>query len=88
MTEDPISIGGVIGAICAIAIVVSIMILLPIKMAKSRGRSALGWVLLFWIVTPIWGIILLLIVGDSKQKLKKDILAELRRNQESDTEAK
>jgi threonine/homoserine/homoserine lactone efflux protein len=54
--------------------------LLPRKMARKRGRSVLGWTLLFWFISPIWGIILLLILGDSKEKFREDIMKELNRN--------
>lgn len=55
-------------------------IFLPAKMAKKRGRSSIGWVLLFWIISPLWGIIVLLVLGDSKEKLRKDIMKELHHN--------
>lgn len=66
--------------IIALSIVLGLYIFLPAKMARNRGRSAIGWVLLFWIVSPIWGIIFLLIIGDSKQKIRKDIIEEFHRN--------
>lgn len=66
--------------IIALSIILGLYIFLPSKMARNRGRSAIGWVLLFWIVSPIWGIIFLLIIGDSKQKIRKDIIEELHRN--------
>lgn len=66
--------------IIALSIVLGLYIFLPAKMARNRGRSAIGWVLLFWIVSPIWGIIFLLIIGDSKQKIRKDIIEEIHRN--------
>lgn len=66
--------------IIALSIILGLYIFLPAKMARNRGRSAIGWVLLFWIVSPIWGIIFLLIIGDSKQKIRKDIIEELHRN--------
>ena len=65
-----------------VAIFISIMsllalwlyIFLPVSMAKKRGRSALGWVLLFWIISPLWGVILLLILGNKKIRTVKDII--------------
>ncbi len=50
---------------------------LPASMAKKRGRSQIGWILLFWIISPFWGIIALLILGDSKKKIREDIMEEL-----------
>ena len=38
---------------------------IPATMARNRGRSALGWVLLAWVLSPLWIIIILLILGDS-----------------------
>lgn len=37
---------------------------LPRKMARKRGRDPLGWMLLFWFISPLWGVIILLIAGD------------------------
>lgn len=64
-----------------VAIFISIMsllalwlyIFLPVSMAKKRGRSALGWVLLFLIISPLWGVILLLILGNKKRRTVKNI---------------
>lgn len=74
------AIASLTALIIALSIVLGLYIFLPAKMARNRGRSAIGWVLLFWIVSPIWGIIFLLIIGDSKQKIRKDIIEELHRN--------
>lgn len=71
--------------IIVIAIVFSLLFLwyfwvrLPAQMARKRGRSALGWVLLFWLLSPIWGVILLLIVGDSQEKISREIIEQLKR---------
>ena len=51
---------------------------IPATMARNRGRSALGWVLLAWVLSPLWIIIILLILGDSKEKLSKDIIDQLK----------
>lgn len=50
---------------------------LPASMARKRGRSQIGWIILFWIISPFWGIIALLILGDSKKKIRKDLMEEL-----------
>ena len=71
--------------IIVIAIVFSLLFLwyfwvrLPAQMARKRGRNALGWVLLFWFLSPIWGVILLLIVGDSQEKISREIIEQLKR---------
>ena len=51
---------------------------IPASMARNRGRSALGWVLLACVLSPLWIIIILLILGDSKEKLSKDIIDQLK----------
>ena len=51
---------------------------IPASMARNRGRSALGWVLLAWVLSPLWVIIILLVLGDSKEKLSKDIIDQLK----------
>lgn len=71
--------------IIVIAVLFSLLFLwyfwvrLPAQMARKRGRSALGWVLLFWLLSPIWGVILLLIVGDSQEKISREIIEQLKR---------
>ena len=66
-------------AIMAIAagVVLILWFFLPASMARKRGRSQIGWVILFWIISPFWGIITLLILGDSKKKICKDLMEEL-----------
>lgn len=77
MAEEPISI---IAIILALIVILWLYIFLPAKMARKRGRSTIGWILLFWIISPLWGIIVLLVLGDSKQKIREDIIEELHRN--------
>ena len=72
------------GAASIIVLVTIIVVLwlfwihIPASMARNRGRSALGWVLLAWVLSPLWVIIILLILGDSKEKLSKDIIDQLK----------
>lgn len=77
MAEEPISI---IAIILALIVILWLYIFLPAKMARKRGRSTIGWILLFWFISPLWGIIVLLVLGDSKQKIREDIIEELHRN--------
>lgn len=65
----------------ALLIIYLLLIHLPMTMARKRGRSVFGWILLFWILNPLWGAILLLILGDSRQKMKEDIIKEMNQNQ-------
>lgn len=72
------------GAASIIVLVTIVVVLwlfwihIPASMARYRGRSALGWVLLAWVLSPLWIIIILLILGDSKEKLSKDIIDQLK----------
>ncbi|MBO5251275.1 MAG: hypothetical protein J6B31_04680 [Bacteroidaceae bacterium] len=77
MTEETISI---LAIIIALIFILWLYVFLPIKMAKKRGRSAIGWVLLFWIISPLWGIIVLLVLGDSKQKIREELMQEIHRD--------
>lgn len=52
---------------------------IPAQMARERGRSALGWVLLTWMLTPVWTIILLLIIGDSEEKIAEDLIRRMKK---------
>ena len=47
---------------------------LPGHMASNRGRSSLGWIFLTFLTTPVTTILLLLILGDSDDKIREDIL--------------
>lgn len=64
--------------VCIIALIIGYIfwIHIPASMARNRGRSALGWVLLTWILQPLWTIVLLAILGDSSEKIREDILNE------------
>ena len=50
---------------------------LPRKMAIKRGRDPLGRMIVFWCISPLWGAIILLIVGDSNEKVRQDMRNEL-----------
>lgn len=68
----------IIGVVIGILFISFLFIYLPVKMARKRGRSAIGWILICWLITPFWGLILLSILGDSRDKIKQDILNELK----------
>ena len=76
MAEGFILFLGLVGLIIAWLFWIHI----PAKMARTRGRSALGWVLLTWILSPLWTIILLLVLGDSSEKIASDVVKQIRRN--------
>ena len=68
----------VLGSIAALLFLWFFWVRLPAQMARKRGRSALGWVLLTWILSPIWTVILLLIVGDSNEKVARNLADRMR----------
>ena len=41
---------------------------LPRKMARKRGRDPFGWMIIFWLITPLWGAVLLLVAGNSTER--------------------
>lgn len=71
---------GTIENFLIICIIVCLYILLPRSMAKKRGRSTIVAIILFVFLTPLWGAVVLLLLGDSKAKLKQDILDEINRD--------
>ena len=71
----------IIGGIVGLSIMFLLWIYLPAKLAKNRGRSALGWVLLSYITTPFLACILLLIVGNSTEKILRDMQQEKEQQQ-------
>ena len=69
----------ILASIFAIVLVLLFWVIIPVNMATKRGRSGFGWFVFTLIITPIWTIIILAILGDSKKKIKDDILNELGR---------
>ncbi len=59
---------GIILALLALYLIVWIYILLPARMAEKRGRSAVGWVLLSLIFSPILACLLLWLLGDDPNR--------------------
>lgn len=62
----------IVSLIFAFLILFLLYIYLPISMARRRGRSVWGALLLFWFTSPLLGIIILLILGDSESKHSED----------------
>ena len=68
MNEDTLSATlSLILLLVVLTVLLDLYILLPAKMAKKRGRSTIGW-------------IALLVLGDSKKKLKQDLSEYLHDN--------
>lgn len=81
MTEDTLSaILSITLLLIVLIVLLWLYILLPVNMAKKRGRSVAGWIILFWIISPLWGTIALLVLGDSKKKLKEEISKHIHDN--------
>ena len=61
---DPLSL---IIVVAAIAFVVWLCVLVPMKMANNRGRSAILWVLVSLFVSPLVAIIVLYAIGEAEK---------------------
>lgn len=62
----------IVSLIFAFLILFLFYIYLPIRMARRRGRSVWGSLLLFWFTSPLLGILILLVLGDSESKHSED----------------
>ena len=78
----------ILGLILSLGFWIGLWFILPIKMAKKRGRSKFGWVVVFFIISPLWGSILLAIVGDKDKKIREDIISEMSQNKEKEIKTK
>ena len=67
--------------IVGLVIVACFWIIIPARMARKRGRNEFGWVVLAWCISPFWVYILLAILGDTKEKIREDIIDELRKGE-------
>jgi Na+/melibiose symporter-like transporter len=65
----------IIPALIAIFII-GVIFYFPVSMAKSRGRSKIGWFFLSFIFTPILTMIILFLLGDTKEMRLKKIQEE------------
>ncbi|MBR1774070.1 MAG: hypothetical protein IJ759_00945 [Bacteroidales bacterium] len=68
---------GLLSIVCAclaIGLVYLFYFHIPIKIAHNRGRSGTVWVILSFILSPIWVYIILAIIGDSKEKIRNDTI--------------
>lgn len=67
--------------IVGLVITAYLWFIIPARMARKRGRSEVGWVILAWCISPFWVYILLAILGDTKEKIREDIIDELRKGE-------
>ena len=70
-------LGWIIALIVGLVITIYLWVVIPARMARKRGRSEVGWVLLGFCIFPFGVYILLAILGDSKEKIKQDIRDEI-----------
>lgn len=65
----------IIVATFIIALLVLFMVIV-VKMANKRGRSAFGWFILSLITSPFLGILVLALIGETETKRKERIVEE------------
>jgi fumarate reductase subunit C len=58
-------VAGGVGVVLGFAVLVWFCILLPAGMARRRNRSALVWVLIGFVGSPLLAILLLIALGDN-----------------------
>lgn len=68
MIDSTMVIVALVGFILLTLFLAWLYIFLPIGMARKRGRSVIATLLLFWFLSPICGIILLILIGDAPKK--------------------
>lgn len=55
-------------ALLALWLAIWLFILLPARMAGARGRSAMIWVLVSILISPVVAILLLWVLGDARRR--------------------
>ena len=78
------TISSILSALLGFALLITLFAL-PVTMAKKRGRSAGGWLVLSFFITPLWAAIVLALLGDSNEKVRDVILDEKRDKNEYST---
>lgn len=56
--------------------------MIPMSMAKKRGRSQFGWFLFSFLLSPILGVIILACLGETEEKRRRRIWEEEELRQE------
>jgi predicted MFS family arabinose efflux permease len=62
--------------VLAIVAFIIMLLVIPIKMANRRGRSATIWFLFSLIISPFLAMLFLALLGETDQKRKKRIIEE------------
>ena len=75
MEQSGIPLSTVLILLFILAIIIILMII-PIKMANQRGRSAFGWFLFSIIFSPFLAMLFLLLLGETDDKRYERIIEE------------
>lgn len=62
--------------ILAIAALVLMLLIIPVKMANTRGRSATLWFIFSLIISPFLVMLFLALLGETDEKRKSRIIEE------------
>lgn len=58
---------GFVFLLVALVIGVWFCFLLPMSMARARGRSALGWLFISLVFSPLFAIVMLMVLGEARR---------------------
>lgn len=75
MEQTGISLGSLL-ILLFIVIAVIVLLIIPVKMANRRGRSAIGWFLFSLIFSPFFAMLFLLLIGETDDKRYERIIEE------------
>lgn len=62
--------------ILAVAFLLIMLIIIPVKMATKRGRSGLGWFIFCMFFSPFLAMLFLAVLGETDEKRKERIIEE------------
>lgn len=70
--------GDILALIVVLLVLVAFIALcmIPTSMAKKRGRSQFGWFMFSFLLSPIWGMIILACLGETEERRRRRILEE------------
>ena len=58
--------------------IISVICIIPVKMANKRGRNSFGWFWFSFFFSPILGALILLLLGETEEKRKQKIIDDQR----------
>lgn len=62
--------------VIAIVTFLIILIIIPVKMANKRGRSAIGWFIFCLVFSPFLAMLFLALLGETDEKRRERIIEE------------